>query len=126
MKIFYKGGVGEDTENIVEIILIELLLWAGLIFFFWALRDGLNQAETEMEKQERPFEQAVSVLPSFDRPDRLSEPIGRYRDAQIYRIAFFEGKAYQFQHILPWESFSFLVTGERCIAPGLVYAMCAD
>jgi hypothetical protein len=112
----------------VEIILIELLLWAGLIFFFWALRDGLNQAETEMEteKQEPAFEQAISILPSFDRPDRLSEPIGRYRDAQIYRIAFFEGKAYQFQHVLPWESLAFLVTGERCIAPGLVYAMCAD
>ncbi len=118
--------MGEDTENIVEIILIELLLWAGLIFFFWALRDGLNQAEAELEGQERPLEHGISILPSFDRPDRLTEPIGRYRDAQIYRIAFFEGKAYQFQHILPWESFSFLMTGERCIAPGLVYAMCAD
>jgi hypothetical protein len=111
----------------VEIILIELLLWAGLIFFFWALRDGLNQAEAEMEKAEEvPLEQAVSILPTFDRPDRLAEPIGRYRDTQIYRIAVFEGKAYQFQHILPWESFSFLVAGERCVAPGLVYAMCAD
>ena len=110
----------------MEIILIELLLWAGLIFFFWALRDGLNQAEAEMETPELAFEQAISILPSFDRPDRLSEPIGRYRDAQIYRIAVFEGKSYQFQHILPWESLAFLVTGERCIAPGLVYAMCAD
>jgi hypothetical protein len=110
----------------VEIIVIELLLWAGLIFFFWALRDGLNQVEAEMEPPELAFEQAISILPSFDRPDRLSEPIGRYRDAQIYRIAVFEGKSYQFQHILPWESLAFLVTGERCIAPGLVYAMCAD
>lgn len=112
----------------MEIILIELLLWAGLIFFFWALRDGLNQVETDLEaqNQEPPTLLAVDIAARYDRADRLSEPIGRYRDAQIYRIAVIEGKAYQFQHILPWESFTSLLAGERCIAPGLVYAMCSD
>lgn len=110
----------------MEIVLIEVLLWAGLIFFFWALRDGQKQAEVEEEKQNLSLEEAITILPSFDRPDKLSEPIGRYRDAQIFRFAVIDGKSYQFQHILPWESFSFLVAGERCIAPGLVYAMCGE
>jgi len=112
----------------LEIILIELLLWAGLIFFFWALRDGLNQVEADLAAQGQPKATTESAeLPTcFARPDQLSEPIGRYRDAQIYRLAVIDGKPYQFQHILPWGSFATLLAGERCIAPGLVYAMCQD
>jgi hypothetical protein len=112
----------------LEIILIELLLWAGLIFFFWALRDGLNQVEADLaaKNQRKPASEVANSPAYFDRPDQLSEPIGRYRDTQIYRIAVIEGKPYHFQHILPWGSFSSLLAGERCIAPGLVYAMCQD
>ncbi len=112
----------------MEIILIELLLWAGLIFFFWALRDGLNQVEADLaaQSQAKPAADLGGLPTCFDCPDQLSEPIGKYRDAQIYRIAVIDGRPYQFQHILPWGSFSSLVAGERCIAPGLVYAMCQD
>jgi len=107
----------------VEVILIELLLWAGLVFFFWALRDGLNHVESELEAQHGSQENisiTVAVI-HFDRAEEVCEPIGRYRDAPIYRFAVIGGRSYQFAHILPYESFSFLQADERCLAPGLVY-----
>ena len=112
----------------MEIILIELLLWAGLIFFFWALRDGLNHVESELEAQGSDggiISISVSVV-SFDRAETVSEPIGRYRDAPIYRYAVIGGKNYQFAHILPGESFLTLPAEGRCLAPGLVYARAED
>lgn len=108
----------------MEIILIELLLWAGLIFFFWALRDGLNHVDSELDSLGAGggiASTATSVV-SFDRPETVSEPIGRYRDAPIYRYAIIGGKKYQFAHVLPWETLSTLQADERCLAPGLVYA----
>lgn len=108
----------------MEVILIELLLWAGLIFFFWALRDGLTHVESELDSQGAGAGIVVTPMSivSFDRADTVSEPIGRYRDAPIYRYAFIGGKKYQFAHVLPWESPSTLQPDERCLAPGLVYA----
>jgi hypothetical protein len=107
----------------MEIVLIELLLWVGLIFFFWALRDGLSHVDAETESQGGGgaivSQNAVALC--FDRPDKVSDPIGRYRDVPIYRYAVISGKKYQFEHILPWESFSMMLPEERCLAPGLVY-----
>ena len=107
----------------MEIILIELLLWAGLIFFFWALRDGLSQVDSEPEMPGAGggiLSTNTSVI-SFDRPETVSEPIGSYRDKPIYRYAIIEGRRYEFAHVLPWDSLSVLEADERCIAPGLVY-----
>jgi len=107
----------------VEIFLIELLLWAGLVFFFWALRDGLDHVESELDAQRRSQESVsftISVI-NFDRAEEVREPMGRYRDAPIYRFAIIHGKNYQFAHILPDESLSLLQAEERCLAPGLVY-----
>jgi hypothetical protein len=118
-KITYK----EEWTDTVEIILIELLLWAGLVFFFWALRDGLNHVEAELEAR-RGEQGSVSFTMSvvnFDRADEVREQIGRYRDAPIYRFAIISGKNYQFAHILPYASFGLLQPEDRCLAPGLVY-----
>ena len=108
----------------MEIILIELLLWAGLIFFFWALRDGLNHVDSELESQGAGggYPSPATSVVSFDRPEEVSEPIGRYRDTPIYRFAVIAGKKYQFAHVLPWETLSALQADECCLAPGLVYA----
>jgi hypothetical protein len=107
----------------VEIILIEVLLWAGLIFFFWALRDGLSNVESEQELLAAA--NGVSLSPSsifsFDRAEKVSEPIGRYQDAPIYRYAVIGCKIYQFAYILPVEQFASLEAEFRCLAPGLVY-----
>ncbi len=107
----------------MEIILIELLLWAGLVFFFWALRDGLNHVEAELDArrgEEADVRFTMSII-NFDRAEDVREQIGRYRDAPIYRFATISGRIYQFAHILPCESFSLLQADERCLAPGLVY-----
>jgi hypothetical protein len=108
----------------MEIILIEVLLWAGLIFFFWALRDGLKNVESDLESQNPDGGASLSPIssPNFDLAEKVSEPIGRYRDAPIYRYAVIGGKNYQFAYVLPFEQFVSPQTGCRCLAPGLVYA----
>ncbi|HXA48233.1 MAG TPA: hypothetical protein VNW52_11435 [Burkholderiaceae bacterium] len=108
----------------MEIILIEVLLWAGLIFFFWALRDGLNNVESELDAQIPGT--GVSLSPTsnlnYDCAEKVSEPIGRYRDAPIYRYAVIGGKNYQFAYVLPFEQFIDPQMECRCLAPGLVYS----
>ena len=108
----------------MEIILIEVLLWAGLIFFFWALRDGLSNVESELEMQGNGTVGNLnpSSIIRFDRAEKVSEPIGRYQDAPIYRYAVIGGKNYQFAYVLPLEQFASLESEFRCLAPGLVYA----
>jgi hypothetical protein len=128
-QIAYKEDVAwRWREHPVEVILIEVLLWAGLIFFFWALRDGLNRIESELEAQTALGATPDSRPPGtqFDRADKLSEPIGRYRDALIYRFAIIDGLRYQFMHVLPSESLPSPQTGQRCLAPGLVYSRCEE
>jgi hypothetical protein len=109
----------------VEIFLIELLLWVGLIFLFWALHDGLNHVESEINHHKDKSKSIARSEPrNFDHAEDLSDLIGRYRDKPIYRFATIHGECYQFQYILPWESFTLLVNEEKCLAPGLVYARC--
>ncbi len=112
----------------MDLILIELVLWGGLVFFFWALKDGLGHVESDIE--------SFGLLPharhagssdrnnSFVRPEHVTEPIGSYRDAQIYRYAVIQGRTYQFDRVCVVESDITLDSGERCIAPGLIYQEC--
>lgn len=110
----------------MDIILIELLLWAGLIFFFWALRDGLSHVESDIEALGFNGQQIPTSLQHvrFERPDKVIETIGRYKDAQIYHYAIISGKPYQFDYILPAEDLMALRDDQRCLAPGLVYVRC--
>lgn len=114
----------------MDIVLIELVLWAGLLFFFWALKEGLSHVESDIE--------ALSLLPNarqslsaggrirFDRPEQVEEPIGSYRDTQIYRYAMIHGRMYQFDRICPPDSGMSVDPDERCVAPGLVYQECGN
>lgn len=111
----------------MEIILIELLLWAGLIFFFWALKDGLSNVESDIEA----FGIHAPLPPSprnlhFDHPERVSEAIGSYQGEQIYHYATFCGEQFQYDHIVPAESDITLEEGQRCLEPGLIYVRCED
>lgn len=111
----------------MEIILMELLLWAGLIFFFWALKDGLSDVESDIESL--GFNVPLPPLPGnvhFDRPECVSEAIGSYQGEQIYHYATFCGEKYQYDHIVPAESKMSLEEGQRCLRPGLVYVRCED
>ena len=111
----------------MEIILIELLLWAGLIFFFWALKDGLSNVESDVETPRINAPVPTTLIPMhYDRPERVSEAIGSYQGAQIYHYATFAGEKYEYDHIVATSGAVALVDGQRCIEPGLVYVRCED
>lgn len=113
----------------MDLIAIELLLWAALIFFFWALKDELGKVEDEIEAlgfnaQRRQL--ATMKCFSYDRPERVMDAIGNYMGAQIYRYVVIAGENYQFDHIVPAENIARPQDGQRYLEPGLVYVRCDD
>lgn len=113
----------------MDLVLIELVLWVGLLFFFWALKEGLGHVESDIESLGMLPNARHSVhrsgLTQFDRPERVAEVIGSYRDTQIYRYAVIHGRVYQFDRVCPPESGMALGDDERCVEPGLVYQACS-
>lgn len=112
----------------MDLVLIELVLWAGLIFLFWALKDGLGHVESDIESLGLLQNGRDSIQHGgprqFDRPERLEEPIGTYRDAHIYRYAIILGQLYQFDRICQPENAMTLEAEERWVEPGIVYRAC--
>jgi hypothetical protein len=114
----------------MDLVLIEIVLWVGLLFFFWALKEGLGQVESDIEalslaRQGRGMNHGMQPL-SFHKAERVAEPIGSYGDTQIYRYAVIQGRTYQFDRVCPMESGASIDADERCLAPGLVYQECSD
>lgn len=109
----------------MEIALLEIVLWAGLIFFFWVLKENLGKVETDLEKHEaeRLLAARNKSVPDFKSPERLFEPIGYYRDAPIYRFAIISGRCYCFESVCPIGPFS-LTADQACLQPGLLYVAC--
>jgi hypothetical protein len=114
----------------MDLVLIELVLWVGLLFFFWALKEGLGRVESDIEAMGlvRHGRDATSssAATRYYAAERVAEPIGSYRDTQIYRYAVIQGRTYQFDRICPADSGMTLDPDERCLAPGLVYQECTD
>lgn len=112
----------------MDLVLIELLLWGGLVFFFWALKDGLGHVESDIESLGllNNARRAAQPHPGmrFVHPDNLSEPIGSYQGTQIHRYAIIDGRKYQFDRVCPAQSGMKLDMDECCVAPGLVYREC--
>ena len=111
----------------MDLVLLELVCWAGLLFFFWALKEGLSHVESDIESMGlvpngRVMAQSGPVR--FERPERVEELIGSYRDTQIFRYAVIHGLTYQFDRVCPPETAMRLEADERCVAPGLVYQEC--
>lgn len=116
----------------MDLLLIELLLWGGLLFLFWALKDGLGRVESEIESVGL-FSAAAHTVEQpehlqFSHPDQVREVIGTYRDAPIYRYAVIDGQHYQFDRICPIDEAARLELDaeERCLRPGLVYMPCEE
>lgn len=109
----------------MDLIIIELICWGGLLFFFWALKDGLGRVESEIEsmgliqnlRKVSPGQQSLR----YYNPETVREPIGSYRGETIYRYVMIDGRTYQFDRVFPAESTACVATDERCVAPGLVY-----
>ncbi|MEN3365612.1 MAG: hypothetical protein V7606_2886 [Burkholderiales bacterium] len=111
----------------MDVLLIELLLWCGLLFLFWALKDGLGQVESEMESfglLGSPQVAGAAGRARYVHPEKLTEPIGSYKDAPIYRYATIDGRRYQFDRVTPAIASEVLNEEERCMEPGLVYVRC--
>ncbi len=112
----------------MPVILIELILWAALLFFFWVLKDGLGNVESDIEAAgllrngQRGHKGKQNIR--FWRPQKLLEPIGSFRGEQIYRYAVFDDCTCRFDHIWPPDSLPALSANERCIEPGIVYRKC--
>lgn len=112
----------------MDLLVIELILWAGLLFFFWALKDGLGRVESDLESLgllNGTQSDGANRL-RFVRPERVAEPIGTYKDEPIYRYAYFDGQRYQFDHVLPADSRKLARENAFCLEPGLVYVWCGD
>jgi hypothetical protein len=106
----------------VDILFLQLILWFGMLFLIWTMKDSLGKVESAIENAGGPSsaDGPVEACFQFARPERVEDVIGVYRDAQIFRLVRIEGKDYQFEHIdvgapghLEWD--------QRCIAPGLIY-----
>jgi hypothetical protein len=110
----------------MEVMLLELVLWGGLLFFFWALKDGLSKVESDIESLGILQNAQSQGRIRFYAPERVSEPIGSYGEAQIFRYAVFNGRLYQFDRVCPAGSGMTVDADERCIAPGLVYQECGN
>jgi len=106
----------------MDIVLLELVLWAGLICFLWVMKDSLGKIESELERSATQ-KAAGKEFHGKDlaRADRLSDPIGRLGDATIYRFAIIDGHTYEFDHVAASKDAP-LAANQRWLPPGLVYS----
>jgi hypothetical protein len=105
-------------------MLIEIILWAALVFFLWTLRDNLGDLESELQEAQamKSREIAARALSQrFVKPEVVDEPIGRYRDATIHARIGINGKQYRFDYVCPPVGCPPLRPDQCCIAPGIVY-----
>ena len=105
----------------MDIVLIELVLWAGLIFFLWVLKDTLGNFESELDRT-AINKAGAARKPDTVRPERLYEPIGSFGGATIFRYALIAGQRYEFDYASSEGPTVSLGTDQRYLAPGLVYS----
>jgi hypothetical protein len=111
----------------MEILILELIWWAILFFFFWALRDASGRAQEDVDalallnRQEDALRQRIR----FRRPEGMRDPIGRYMDQPIYRYVELNGRIYQFDRACPPDLAHTVDPDDLYVAPGLVYQECA-
>jgi hypothetical protein len=110
----------------MDLLMIEVVLWVGLLFLFWALKDGLGRVESDLESLGllNSSRRAGEAIRHYAQPDQLLEPIGSYKDEPIYRYAYINGLRYQFDRVRPAETAGTLNEEERYLQPGLVYVRC--
>lgn len=112
----------------MDAVMVELLLWAGLIFFLWVLKDTMGKLESEIERSRGVRKSAAACSRPFvrTRVESFSEPIGSYGGTTIYRYVHIAGKTYCFEHVCPCVADLRLQPHQRCIEPGLLYSECGS
>lgn len=108
----------------MDIVLIELVLWAGLIFFLWVLKDTLGNIESELDRATMQKAGAgASRRRGPAKAERLYEPIGSYGGTTIFRYAVIDGETYEFEYASSVGPEGALAPHQRYIAPGLIYSV---
>ena len=112
----------------MELFFIELMLWAGLVGFFWVMKNQLNQIESEIDKMRILPQSSSTTLDdhSYDKADSLSQEIGSYLDCPIHQLASIGGQLYRFDYVFPEGRLTDLRSDQRCVKPGLVYTLSHD
>ena len=110
----------------MEIQLIEFVLWLGFGFTVWALRASLSELEREIALRKTTLTNPGQTPASDSIPQQLTELIGYYLDAPIYRYAVIEGRSYRFDYICVKDQASQLSIDQRWIMPGLAYVACSQ
>lgn len=110
----------------MELLIIEILLWIGFGFLLWAMHQSLMQIEEEVEdRTTRCTVSPVSPEAPFRQPQLLIDPIGQYHGQTIHDYAIIDGRRYRFDHVCQQAGAKRLPSGQRWVAPGLVYVECA-
>jgi hypothetical protein len=112
----------------MDLPFIELILWGGLVFFFWALKDGLGHAESEIDSSELFHSAKRNIFAGVrqERVEYIGKPIGSYQDVQIHPHVIIEGQIYEFDRVHPKHSSMPVGSDEGYLEPGLVYRKCKD
>jgi hypothetical protein len=109
----------------VDTLLLQVILWFGMLFLLWVMKDSLGKVETTIENNaglHPPNFEPVPVI-SFSRADKVMDPIGIFQGQEIFRYARIDGRHYEFDHICV-NAHASLLKHQRCLAPGLVYSEC--
>lgn len=108
-------------------VVVFLVFEVVVIFAFAILgriligSSGLEETDFESAESDSQPRQASFSPFRIDHLDRVTEVIGSYMGAQIYRRVVIRGVEYQFDHIFPPEGNMEIEEGACCLAPGLVY-----
>lgn len=92
-----------------------VLLVMGLV----AMQIAITRSEAESPPEGRVVH--LRPAPRFDRPDDVTEPIGRYMGGPIYRSIVLDGREYFFDRVAPDPGTAHIDPDERVISPGIVY-----
>ena len=109
----------------MSLIVIEIILWAALIFFFWALRDNLGNVERELHDAQSLKQREIAtraMARRFVSPERVGEPIGQYRDVPIHASVTHDDVEYRFDYVCPPELVASLRPDQCYVKPGIVYS----
>lgn len=103
----------------VAAVVFALVVIFGILYFGHTQIGNVGLEEIAVDSPES--DALFSSSFHFDHPEQMTEVIGSYMGAQIYRFAAIHGREYQFDHIFPPTGKMQEEKGACCLAPGLIY-----
>jgi hypothetical protein len=103
----------------VVAVVFALVVIFGIMYFRHTQIGIVGLEEIDVDRTES--DALLSSSFHFEHPDKMTEVIGSYMGAQIYRFAAIHGVEYQFDHIFSPKGKMQEDKGACCLAPGLIY-----